>query len=254
MEGRKNSGFNTSLFSDEEFKKMTEHSQFTEEELRRLTENAYVPPQRKVVRIDQKHDVIYYAAEEDNLNEPENSISQKNSDSPTKQSSSSTNQICNVLRNSNVPSDSDEESKKLAEFNKYNDYFLAHKTSIPAITCEDLKKIEKDRIVLVENGNCKDNLKKLTSNNNEESKESSSYKHLGLGLMVGICSYLALSDSRISIAFSAITAISSWLIFSKKVLPDGRFFTQHILKDEVSNRRSEEYERYSSINPNKVNF
>lgn len=99
MKGRNNSGSNTPLFSEEEFKKMAEHSQFTEEDLRRLAENAYVPPQGKVVRIDQEHDVLYYAAEEDHLNEPEKSISPKNSDSPTKQSSS-TQQIYNTLRNS----------------------------------------------------------------------------------------------------------------------------------------------------------
>lgn len=273
MEGRNNAGNNKplSLYSDAEIielaKKMAvNNSQFTEEDYIKLIKSSYVPKETKVVRIDQEHDVIYYAAEEDNLNEPERSRSPKNSNSPTKQSGS-TQQIYNTLCNSSVLSDNDDEFKKLAEFNKYNDFFLSHKNNIP-IPIEQ----KKDALCLVEKDNSKDDSK--NSIKNEKSKESTSYKHLGLGLMVGICSYLALNDSRISIAFSAIAGISSWLIFSNNRneaserpmqrieydIPDGykrMTMWSHELQDfcigtvpeNTLELTSEEYKRYSSINP-----
>lgn len=116
MEGRKNSGSNTLWFSDEEIKNLAESTTFTEEKLRKLSETnqfqytkeelirlvecAYIPTQKKPVHLDQEHDVIYFAAEEDKLTVPESVGSQKNYESPEKQSSSSSNQICNVLRTS----------------------------------------------------------------------------------------------------------------------------------------------------------
>lgn len=142
---------------------------------------------------------------------------------------------------SNTSLHSDEETKKLDEFNKFNDFFLEH------ISRESIhREKDKNRIVLVESiegNNCKDNLEKSTWDKKEK-KESFTYKYIGLGLMVGICSYLALNDSRISIALSAIATISSWLIFNKNILHENRFFTQkNILKDGFSNGRKEAVNR-----------
>lgn len=74
---------------------------------------------------------------------------------------------------SNTPLFNDEEAKKLAEFNKFNDFFLSHKSREP------IHKEEENRIVLVEpigGDNCNSGVENSlpTKNNDSSSKQSGS--------------------------------------------------------------------------------
>jgi hypothetical protein len=134
----RNTGSNTPLYSDEEIKKLAkklaeDNSQFTEEEYIRLIGTAYIPTERKVVRIDQKHDVIYYASK-DNLKMPESSIS---------------------CPDFNKSRNSDE------EFSEFNDFFLSHKNSMPAEQNTNIP-----RLVLVEENNGSPPTKQSSSSTN----------------------------------------------------------------------------------------
>lgn len=120
----------------------------------RSIENVDVPSQSKVVSIDQEHDVIYYAPEEDNLNEPESPKASQNSNSVIKQSCS-TQQIFHLFRNSPEASNSDEAIKKEEEWDEYEAFFQANRDlnaeSIPRIDFGKKSLFRKDgRPVFVE--------------------------------------------------------------------------------------------------------